>query len=190
MLENILIFALQTATAPAVAAAPAVDVNTLLAALVPLGGLAYAVMKVMSEKMKKSENTSLKNSANMIETFVLPALQQNKKFVEKTEVQDVKIEQIAEALYKFMGPEAANNITDKPEIKQKQLIADAAIAQKEKEDYAAKVKQVEDLKIKLGLEKPPPVTIVQQPAPPPKPKPVVEAPSMVWDEATSSWISK
>jgi len=171
----------QTATAPAVAASAPVDVNTLMAALLPLGGLAYAVMKTMSAKMKKSESESLKKSADMIETFVLPALQQNKKFVDKTEVQDVKIEQIAAALYKFMGTEEAEKITDKPEIKQKKLIEDAAIAKKEKEDYAAKVKQVEDLKVKLGLVKAPVV---------PAAATTTAAPSMVWDEATKSWVSK
>ena len=186
-LENLFIYFLQTAqtaTAPAIATSAPVDVNTLLAALIPLGGLAYAVMKVLKDKMKKSENTSIKNTADMIETYVLPALQQNGKFVEKTQVQDVKIEQLASALYDFMG-KSANNIHDKPEIKQRQLIADAAVAQKEKEDYDAKVKQVEDLKIKLGLEKPTPVAAA--------PEPVVvtaEPPSMQWDEATNSWLSK
>src|SRR5215203_4859751 len=164
MLENFLIYFMQTAqtaTAPAVAASAPVDVNTLMAALLPLGGLAYAVMKTMSAKMKKSESESLKKSADMIETFVLPALQQNKKFVDKTEVQDVKIEQIAAALYKFMGTEEAEKITDKPEIKQKKLI--------------------EDLKVKLGLVKAPVV---------PAAATTTAAPSMVWDEATKSWVSK
>lgn len=174
MLENLLIYFLQTAqtaTAPAIAQSAPIDINTLVAALVPLGGLAYAVMKVMSEKMKKSENTSLKNSANMIEQFVLPALQQNKKFVDKTQVQDVKIEQLASALYDFMGKNS-NAIKDKPEIQQRNLIADAAIAQREKEEYDAKLKQVEDLKIKLGLVKPPPVVQqVIQPAPQTSPQP-------------------
>lgn len=174
MLENLLIYFLQTAqtaTAPAIAQSAPIDINTLVAALVPLGGLAYAVMKVMSEKMKKSENTSLKNSANMIEQFVLPALQQNKKFVDKTQVQDVKIEQLANALYDFMGKNS-NAIKDKPEIQQRNLIADAAIAQREKEEYDAKLKQVEDLKIKLGLVKPPPVVQqVIQPAPQTSPQP-------------------
>lgn len=204
MLENFLIYFMQTAqtaTTPAIASSAPVDVNTLVAALVPLGGLAYAVMKVLKEKMKKSENTSLKNTADMIETYVLPALQQNSKFVEKTQVQDVKIEQIAEALYKFMGPEA-NKIRDKPEIKQKQLIADAAIAQKDKEDYDAKVKQVEDLKIKLGLVKPPPVVVAAPVTKPVKPKsavsaspiaastPVTPEPSIVWDDVKKEWVSK
>lgn len=174
MLENLLIYFLQTAqtaTAPAIAQSAPIDINTLVAALVPLGGLAYAVMKVMSEKMKKSENTSLENSANMIEQFVLPALQQNKKFVDKTQVQDVKIEQLANALYDFMGKNS-NAIKDKPEIQQRNLIADAAIAQREKEEYDAKLKQVEDLKIKLGLVKPPPVVQqVIQPAPQTSPQP-------------------
>jgi hypothetical protein len=192
MLENFLIYFLQTAqtaTTPAIATSAPVDINTLLAALVPLGGLAYAVMKVLKDKMKKSESTSLKNTANMIETFVLPALQSNSKFVEKTQVQDVKIEQLASALYDFMGKNA-NAIHDKPEIRQKNLIADAAVSKKEQEDYATKVKQVEDLKIKLGLVPAPPVTIVQQQAPKAEPVVAAEPPSMVWDEATSSWISK
>lgn len=198
MLENILIYFMQTAqtaTTPAIASSAPVDINTLLAALVPLGGLAYAVMKVMSEKMKKSENTNLKKSADLIEQFVLPALQQNSKFVEKTQVQDVKIEQLASALYDFMGKNA-NTIHDKPAIQQKKLIEDAAVSKKEKEDYDAKIKQVEDLKIKLGLVKPPPTTVVQQvvqqqPTPKPKqPAPKDPEPSIVWDEATKSWISK
>ena len=67
----------------------------------------------------------------MIEQFVLPALQQNKKFVEHTQGQDVKIEQIAEILYKFMG-DKADEIKDKPEVKQKKLIEDAALAKREK----------------------------------------------------------
>jgi hypothetical protein len=190
MLENFLIYFLQTAqtaTTPAIAASAPVDINTLVAALVPLGGLAYAVMKILKDKMKKSESESIKNTANMIETYILPALQQNSKFVEKTQVQDVKIEQLASALYDFMG-KSANNIHDKPDIKQKKLIEDAAIAKKEKEDYDAKVKQVEDLKIKLGLVKPPPPVAA---TPPPKPVVTKEsAPSMVWDEVKKEWISK
>lgn len=162
MLEQFLIYALQTAqtaTAPAVVQSAPIDVNTLLAALVPLGGLAYAIMKKMSANMKNAKNESLKETANIIETYILPALQQNSKFVEKTQVQDVKIEQLAEAVYQYMGKDA-DKIKDKPEIQQKKLIADAAIAKKEKEEYDAKLKQVEDLKIKLGLVKPP--TVIQQ----------------------------
>lgn len=191
MLENILIYFLQTAqtaTTPAVAASAPVDVNTLIAALVPLGGLAYAIMKKMSANMKNAKNESLKETANIIETYILPALQQNSKFVEKTQVQDVKIEQLAEEVYKVMGNKS-NDIHDKPEIKQKQLIADAAIAQRDKEEYEKKVKEVEALKVKLGLEKPKPTVQQVVAAPPPKPAPAPE-PSIVWDEATKSWISK
>ena len=83
----------------------------------------------------------------------------------------------------------ADEIKDKPEVKQKKLIEDAALAKREKEEYDAKIKQVEDLKIKLGLEKPKPV-IVQQVAPAPKPVVPAKEPSIVWDEATKSWISK
>lgn len=175
MLEQFLIYALQTAqtaTTPAIAQSAPIDVNTLVASLTAIGGLAYAVMKKMSANMKNAKNESIKEAANMIETYILPALQQNSKFVEKTQVQDVKIEQLAEALYQYMGKDA-DKIKDKPEIQQKKLIADAAIAQKEKEEYDAKLKQVEDLKIKLGLVKPPPV-IQQVVKPAPKTSPELQ----------------
>ena len=101
MLDSLFIYFLQAAqttvtATPAATTTIPIDLNTLVAALIPLGGLAYAVLKTLGSKLKKSEDENLKNSANMIEQFVLPALQQNKKFVEHTQGQDVKIEQIAE----------------------------------------------------------------------------------------------
>jgi hypothetical protein len=194
MLENLLIFFMQTAqtaTAPAIAQSAPIDINTLITSLAALGGVGYAILKTLSSKMEKSKNESIRNAGSMILTNILPLLEQNKKFVDNTANQDVKIDQITTALYDYMG-EDANKITGLEEIKKRKVIIDAAVSAVEKQQYEEKLKQVEDLKIKLGLIQAPTTTTTTTPtatstAPAPA---TTQQPSIVWDEATKSWISK
>jgi hypothetical protein len=188
LIENLLIFFMQTAAQTATTAP--IDINTLITSLAALGGVGYAILKTMSEKMKKSKNESIREAGSMILTNILPLLEQNKKFVDNTANQDVKIDQITTALYDYMG-EDANKITGLEEIKKRKVIIDAAVSAVEKQQYEDKLKQVEDLKIKLGLiQAPTATTTTTTTAPAPTAPTAQQQPSIVWDEVTKSWVSK
>lgn len=120
---------------PVTAGASTVDLGTLMTIMTPIlagiGGIFIKNKKDMDKKdeevNKKVEQTAeqvKKQTIEEIKAAILPTLKQITPVAEQTAKQDVKINQLAEELYKLMA-EKANDIHDKPEIQQQKLIEDA-----------------------------------------------------------------
>lgn len=109
---------------PVTAAQSTVDLGTLMTVITPiLAGIAGIFVKNRKDMEKKTEETKVE-TIKTIQEAITPHLKQITPVAEQTAKQDVKIQQLAEEMYKFMA-EKANEIHDKPEIKQQTLIEDA-----------------------------------------------------------------
>jgi hypothetical protein len=122
-------------TIPVTAGASTVDLGTLMTVITPiLAGIAGIFVKNRKDMEKKDEEVNKKvektaeevkkQTIEEIKSAILPTLKQITPVAEATAKQDVKINQLAEELYKLMA-EKANEIHDKPEIQQQKLIEDA-----------------------------------------------------------------
>jgi hypothetical protein len=97
-----------------------VDLGTLATIITPiLAGIAGMFMKNRKDMEKKDEET-----IKTIQQAITPHLKQITPVAEQTAKQDVKIQQLAEEMYKLMA-DKANEIQGKPEIKQQTLIEDS-----------------------------------------------------------------
>jgi hypothetical protein len=111
-------------TQPVTAAQSNVDLGTLMTVITPiLAGIAGIFVKNRKDMEKKTEETK-NETIKTIQEAIAPHLKQITPVAEQTAKQDVKIQQLAEEMYKLMA-EKANEIHDKPEIKQQTLIEDA-----------------------------------------------------------------
>ena len=145
------------------------DIGTLAGILTPiLAGIAGVFIKNRRDMEKKSKEVN-QTTLDMIEQSIIPKIQQIIPVAEQTAQQDVKINDIANLIYKLMG-EKANEIVDMPGIKQQQLLEDAIRSKITAEQIA-----------KENKKPPPAVTVV----------PAKQAKSsLVWDDATKEWVSK
>jgi hypothetical protein len=101
-----------------------VDLGTLMTVITPiLAGIAGIFVKNRKDMEKKTEETKA-DTIKTIQEAIAPHLKQITPVAEQTAKQDVKIQQLAEEMYKLMA-EKANEIHDKPEIQQQKLIEDS-----------------------------------------------------------------
>jgi high-affinity Fe2+/Pb2+ permease len=137
-----------------------VDLGTLATVITPIiAGIAGIFVKQKKDMEKKDEEVK-QETIKAIEQAIIPKLKQIVPVAEQTAKQDVKINLLAEELYKIMA-EKANDIHDKPEIQQQKLIEDVVrskmIAEQTKETSSSSSSS---------------------------------SSSIQWDEKTKSWVSK
>ena len=121
-------------TVPTTPGNSTVDLGTLMTVITPMlaaiSGIFIKNRKDMENKDKelkaeveKKAEEVRKQTIDEIKAAIVPQLKQIMPVTEQTAKQDVKINQLAEALYEFMG-DKTNEIHDKPEIKKQNLIED------------------------------------------------------------------
>jgi hypothetical protein len=160
---------------PTTTSGSSVDLTTLVGVITPiLGGIAAMFFKQKKDMEKNDQSVEIKQKS-MIEQMILPLLKQNASVVNQTATQDVKLNEAINLIYTTMG-EQANNIQGMPAIQQAKLLEDQIRSKILAEQYNAQLQQVEK-----KVTAPTPVKA--------KPKPAAE-PTVQWDEATQSWISK
>src|SRR5688572_18923482 len=125
---------------PVPAASGSVDLATLLGVLTPIiAGVAGMFVKQQKDMKKNDQNVEQK-STGIIEQFILPLLKQNSTAVNQTAKQDVKLNEVANLLYKVMGEQKANEITGLPEIQQVNLLKDQIRSEIMAEQYQQQLK--------------------------------------------------
>jgi len=161
---------------PTTTSGATVDLTTLIGILTPiLGGVAGMFFK-QKKDMEKNDLTVEAKQKGMIENMILPLLKQNAQVVNQTATQDVKLNEAINLIYTTMG-DNANNIQNMPAIQQAKLIEDQIRSKILAEQYQAQLQNVEK-------------RVVTPPAPPAVVAKPTKQPSIVWDEATQSWVSK
>jgi hypothetical protein len=109
---------------PVTAGQSTVDLGTLMTIITPiLAGIAGIFVKNRKDMEKKTEETK-QETIKTIQEAISPYLKQITPVAEQTAKQSVQLNQLADELYKVMA-DKANEIHDKPEIKQQTLIEDA-----------------------------------------------------------------
>lgn len=114
-----------TTTIPVVTPAQStVDLGTLVTVVTPIiAGLAGIFVKNRKDMEKKDEEVK-QDTIKAIQEAIAPKIKQITPVAEQTAKQSVQLNQLAEELYKMMA-DKANDIHDKPEIQQQNLIEDA-----------------------------------------------------------------
>lgn len=111
-------------TVPTPAPAAVVDLTTLTAVITPIIAAISGIFIKNRKDMEKNDEKTKEETIKAIEEAIIPKLKQIVPVAEQTAKQDVKINQLAEELYKIMA-DKANEIHDKPEIQQQKLLEDA-----------------------------------------------------------------
>lgn len=177
-------------TVPTTAVSSSVDLGTLATTVTPIIAAIAGIWIKIQKDMKKKDEESVQKTASLIDTMIVPALQQNAAVFNQTAKQEVKINQMANLVYKVMG-EKANEIEGLPEIQQVNLIKDEVTAQIMAQQYQQQVNQAAQITNQVATTTPTAANkIANKPAAPPPVAAATAAPSIVWDEVTKSWVSK
>ena len=187
-----------------VSAAPTTDdpisegahfIQTVVITVSTVAGMGAAIFVKIKGSMKNSERAAVQKAGTFIENYVVPVLEEGAKVAEKTQGQEEKLKQFGQVLYGFMG-DKANEITNKDAIKLDALHHDVTIADGDTKEYHDKIIRLQTMAKELGIiqQQSSSFTPPQPAAPPPPTTKVVATtkppPTIVWDEATKTWISK
>lgn len=126
-------------------------IQTIVITVSTVSGMGAAIFLKVKGAMKTSERSAVQKAGTFIENYVIPVLEEGAKVAEKTKGQEEKLKQFGEVLYEFMGPEAANKITGKPDIKLDVLHHDVTIADGDTKEYHDKVIRLQTMAKELGL---------------------------------------
>ena len=169
--------------------------QTIVITVSTVSGMGAAIFVKIKGSMKTSERAAVQKAGNFIENYVVPVLEEGAKVAEKTQGQEEKLKQFGQVLYDFMGPKA-NDISGKPDIRLDALHHDVTIADGDTKEYHDKIIRLQTMAKELGIiqQQSSSFTPPQPAAPPPPTTKVVATtkppPTIVWDEATKTWISK
>jgi hypothetical protein len=108
---------------PVTAGNATVDLGTLVTVITPILAAIGGIFVKNRKDMEKKDEEVKKETIKAIEEAIIPKLKQIVPLADQTAKQDVKISMLAEELYKIMA-EKSNEIHDKPEIQQLNLIQD------------------------------------------------------------------
>jgi hypothetical protein len=126
-------------------------IQTIIITVSTVSGMGAAIFVKLKGSMKNSERRAVQKAGNFIENYVVPVLEEGAEVAEKTRGQEQKLEQFGNVLYEFMGPEAAGQITGKPEITQAALTHDVTIADSHTKEYHEKLIKLQTMAKELGL---------------------------------------
>ena len=122
-------------------------IAAIMAGFMTLSSIAIYWAKKAKEKAEKSGNKKL---AETMGKFI-SALETGQQFVKSTQNQEVKIKQLGEILFQFMGPKA-NEISGKYQVKLEELTKDVQSAVKGSTEYNEKLKELYDLYDQISSE--------------------------------------
>ena len=117
-------------------------------------GLVIFWVKKLRDRLAGAKSENAKKLLEVLDGYVIPALQQGEKVAEITARQEVKAKQFGEILYEFMG-DKADEIKDKYEVKLANLSKDVDTAVKGTVEYNNKLQEMEKLleEIRADIQK-------------------------------------
>lgn len=127
-------------------------IDSLLLLFMAVSTIALGAVAFLRKKLINSQNESAKQIVNTIDEYVIPILQSGQNIALSTKNQEIKIKQIGEILYEFMG-ERANEIKDKYQVKLDNLNADIQKTSATAIAYNEKLNKLYELIESLKVEK-------------------------------------
>jgi hypothetical protein len=129
-------------------------ITAVTIAFTTVSGIAIYWTKKVRDRLVNSKSENAKKLLDVLDNYVIPALQQGEKVAEVTARQEVKAKQFGEILYTFMG-DKADEIKDKYEVKLSNLSKDVDDAMIGTVEYNTRIQELEKLlaEIKADITK-------------------------------------